>query len=203
MKAYLAAAAALSLCALGAPASADVVTYQISASGTGSLAGTPFSGPFTILLTGDNANLSSCDVTCEFLSPLTSTVVTIPGVGSVTLTGATDLGITRSNDVFFLGQPGTSDLFDFFVTDAQQAAFTFQSSYGPVSSSSLFAVGQFKNIASTGGLLTLTPSGTITFQSVVGGVPEPGSWAMMLLGFAGMGLVFRRKATGTPASAAV
>jgi hypothetical protein len=41
-----------------------------------------------------------------------------------------------------------------------------------------------------------------TLDIVAGAVPEPSTWAMMLLGFAGLGLVGYRKA-GQPASACV
>jgi PEP-CTERM motif len=40
--------------------------------------------------------------------------------------------------------------------------------------------------------LTNGGSGSVTVQSVTPGVPEPSTWAMMLLGFAGLGFAFRR-----------
>jgi hypothetical protein len=44
----------------------------------------------------------------------------------------------------------------------------------------------------TGGSAEL--AGTLTFEGTVGSVPEPSTWAMMILGFAGIGFVaYRRK----------
>jgi hypothetical protein len=42
--------------------------------------------------------------------------------------------------------------------------------------------------------MSLADSGTLTFSasSVTPGVPEPSTWAMMLVGFAGLGFAFRR-----------
>ena len=44
----------------------------------------------------------------------------------------------------------------------------------------------------SGGFLAGPATLTIT-QAAVGGVPEPGTWAMMLLGFGGMGVAMRRR----------
>jgi hypothetical protein len=43
---------------------------------------------------------------------------------------------------------------------------------------------------------------TLTVSKHVGAVPEPSTWAMMLLGFAGVGFAAYRKKTGTFAMAA-
>ena len=44
---------------------------------------------------------------------------------------------------------------------------------------------------------------TLTVSEHVGAVPEPSTWAMMLLGFAGVGFAaYRKKKTGTFAMAA-
>ena len=36
-------------------------------------------------------------------------------------------------------------------------------------------------------------SGTATFQTPTGGIPEPGAWALMIVGFAGTGALLRRR----------
>ena len=36
-------------------------------------------------------------------------------------------------------------------------------------------------------------SGTATFQALTAGVPEPGAWALMIVGFAGTGALLRRR----------
>jgi hypothetical protein len=62
----------------------------------------------------------------------------------------------------------------------------------------------FKIFNAAGGLITsgqldsrppgsLDTSSTVTFERPVGGVPEPASWALMLVGFGGLGAVLRRR----------
>ena len=41
----------------------------------------------------------------------------------------------------------------------------------------------------------------VTFGSVTSGVPEPATWAMMMLGLAGLGLAGRRRAKSSVALA--
>jgi hypothetical protein len=55
----------------------------------------------------------------------------------------------------------------------------------------VFATGTGINAASYGGTLNLTPAGGGGGEG--GGVPEPASWAMMILGFGGVGALMRRR----------
>lgn len=192
MKAYL-IAGALALLPLSAPASATVVNYQISGTGTGTLNGSSFTNAaYSILLTGDTASIASCGTFCQ-AEALSSAVVTINGFGPVTLSPTTRLGIARDGNAFFFGTLGP-DLLDFHVTDAQESAFNFLAGYGPVTSIDVFALDQFLNIGTSGGSLTLSQSSNISFSSFIGGgVPEPSSWAMMLLGFGAIGVSLRRR----------
>jgi PEP-CTERM motif len=45
--------------------------------------------------------------------------------------------------------------------------------------------------ANSGALFETTSGNTI--NPTVGGVPEPSTWAMMIIGFAGVGLAYRRR----------
>src|SRR4051812_19407089 len=191
--------AMLAFGALGAPATGAVVSYQIAGTGSGSLGGAIFTdAAYNILITGDTTTIASCSVfdVCEDVSPTTA-VVTIAGLGSVAITHSTRVGVDRDNNAIFFGYgPGGADLLDFSITETEESAFNFQAGYGPISSSTLFALNQFHDIDTNGGLLSLGESGAITFLSFVpSAVPEPGTWAMILLGFGAIGCVMRRRRT--------
>jgi PEP-CTERM motif len=48
--------------------------------------------------------------------------------------------------------------------------------------------------ATSGGLVEITDNTSLTFQATIHtGVPEPSTWAMMILGFAGIGFMAYRR----------
>ena len=65
---------------------------------------------------------------------------------------------------------------------------------GPFANEQLFAI--------FGPQAALTPAAVLTLETSVAAVPEPATWAMMILGFAGVGLVaYRRKSKSAPMAA--
>ena len=183
---------------LAAPAAvAETVTFDITGSDTGILNGTPWVGSFDIRMIGDNTNLFDGGFFRAVV--LASASVTIEGVGEVTLTTPTRLGIS-GNDIFFGNSTpsgnGGRDLFDFQIPSTSPP-FNFQDGFGPVVGTGVFAVNQFSNISTTGGLLSFDASivGTIPSDVIFSSsVPEPSTWATMLIGFAGLGfMAYRRK----------
>lgn len=169
-------------------ASAAIVTYTIAGTGTGTLAGTAFTNAaFTFTLTGDTALLAS-----NIIDPLASATVTIAGRGTSTFLLATRLG--SSGTVTFFSRSssiGGSDLFDFNTT----APVNLGASFGPVTGTGIFALEQFVNVATSGGLLTFTQSSSVQFAggpAVTPAVPEPASWALMIGGFGMVGGSLRR-----------
>ena len=188
--------AALFLAAPLSAADAAAVTYTISGTGTGSLSGSAFAdAAYSIMLTGDTANVAACGTFCQDLGPLNQAVVTISGFAPVTLTLDTRLGVARNANVIFFGSDLGTDYLDFNITDAQETAFNFLAGYGPVTGTGVFALNQFLNIGTSGGLLTLSQSSNVQFSTAegAGAVPEPSTWAMMLFGFGAIGAVVRRK----------
>lgn len=188
--------AAIFLAAPLSAANAATVTYTISGTGTGSLNGSAFTdAAYSIMLTGDTANVASCGTSCQDLGPLNQAVVSINGFAPVTLTLDTRIGIARGINAFFFGLDGGSDYLDFFVTDAQETAFDFLAGYGPVTGTDVFSLNQFLNIASSGGALTLSQSSNVQFSTAEGAVavPEPSTWVMMLFGLGAVGAVVRRR----------
>ena len=65
---------------------------------------------------------------------------------------------------------------------------------GPFANEQLFAI--------FGPQAALAPAAVLTLETSVAAVPEPATWAMMILGFAGVGFVaYRRKSKSAPMAA--
>jgi hypothetical protein len=93
------------------------------------------------------------------------------------------------NQIFFIGDgltgTGTGDTQEFFVPTGATRLFL-----GIVDDGGFF---------DNSGLITVD----ITQNALTAAVPEPSTWAMMILGFAGIGfMAYRRKQNGTAFSAA-
>lgn len=181
-----------------ATAQAAVVAYTISGDGSGSLGGASFTdAAFTIELVGDTDNVLDFGFGAPFIVPLERATVRIDGFADALVIPSTRFGINRSADIFFFslddGFTGGHDLFDFRVTDAEESAFDFFAPYGPVAGAALF-IGQLDDIDTSRGALSFEAAGDVTFSAAQGGaVPEPATWAMMVLGFGGIGGALRAR----------
>lgn len=195
-KIVVGAIALFSLSAIAVPVRAAAIVYTISGSGSGSIDATAFTdAAFTFTLTGDTANYTGTPGSFQVVDPLASAAFSIAGVGTGTFQIATRLGHGGLRAFFSRsGFPSKgSDLFDF---DAP--AVDLSSSFGPVAGTSIFALNQFKGVATSLGALTFTASSNVAFSGTLGGapaVPEPGTWAMMIAGFGLAGFAMRRRRT--------
>jgi hypothetical protein len=171
------------------------MTYTISGAGSGSLGGVTFTDTaFDILLVGDTNNLVDYGVGAPAITPLQSATVRIGGFADAGLTGSTRFGLSRDLNIFFFardnGFGGGLDLFDFHVTDAQETAFDYAAPYDPVPGFGLF-LAQFHDVGTSQGLLTFQAASGVTFSSAA--VPEPATWALMIMGFGSVGALLRRR----------
>ena len=134
-----------------------------------------------------------------------STTGTVLNAGQVdfNVTGLFN-GITQTVEVIF-GKPYSfAGLFDLFPPDLQILGSNlgaFEQFSGPdlftgPTSAPSFNIGTFQLSSIASGPATLT-------ISAVAAVPEPSTWAMMVLGFAGVGfMAYRRKRTGNALTSA-
>lgn len=158
----------LSLTLMMAPVDAATVTFNWTLTGPApSLGGVPFPGSGTITGT----TLAGGDV---MAMSITGTVNGSMITGLNTFNGADDLLFPAGTT--FLSTHGIS-----FVTAAGQDIniFSFFPQGTPPSGNAY-------------GELSASPSGFGVGTFTISAVPEPSTWAMMLLGFAGLGFAFRR-----------
>lgn len=172
-----------SLMVLCASAFAAPLTYHIAGSGSGSLNGTSFSNSsFEFFLTGEATN---------YINSLSIASVTIAGLGSTTLFIPTRLGFcgSCSSGAVFFSRADGFDLFDFHIVPP--TGWSFAAPFSPLSGSEVYALNQFIDVPSSGGLLTFSSSSDVQFWAAP--VPEPETYAMMLAGLGLIGGIARRK----------
>ena len=83
---------------------------------------------------------------------------------------------------------------------ASFATYDLTTSIGPIVGSSEFDAGS--SFPTTGGAFVLTSVGDATFTAATSAIPEPSTWAMMLIGFAGLGYAGYRRARAAHATLA-
>lgn len=172
-----------SLMAICASAFAAPLTYHIAGTGSGSLNGTSFfNSSFEFFLTGEAAN---------YIDSLSSASVTIAALGSATISIPTRLGFCEScgsGAVFFSRADGL-DLFDFYIVPP--IGWSLAAPFSPLSGSEVYALNQFIDVPSSGGLLTFSSSSDVQFWATP--VSEPETYAMILAGLCLIGSIARRK----------
>lgn len=181
--------------AMATAAQGAMITYTISGAGSGALGGVTFTdAAFDIRLVGDTNNLLDFGFGSPAITPLESATVRIGGFADADLTGSTRFGVARDINLFFFGRDngfgGGLDLFDFHVTDAQERAFDYAAPYGPVPGFDIY-LAQFQGVGTSQGSLTFQAASGVTFSAAA--VPEPSVWAMMMVGFGGVGALLRRR----------
>jgi len=195
----LAATAALALGASAANAATAI--YTITGTADGSLNGVAFDNArFTFTLTGDTDNITYPG-SLQKLDPIDNASVTIAGFSAVTLNIPTYLSrINAGTETAFNGVIG-GNLRNLLLWNTATPV-DFSHSFAPVGSGLAEYIGN--TFSTTGGNLTIDIFNSfhderpITISAAVrevdgGGVPEPATWAMMLLGFAGTGAMVRRR----------
>ena len=196
MKNWLVTCAALAASAVplfAGPASAATIDYIFSGTASFTLNGVTFTDdPFTLTYVSNTSTISSGGG--EFTNVGVGTFVS--GSTSVTLTGdINEVILLPSSDTMSFGQVVFSP---FNVADEAIVNSAFGGSYKlstafPLTSGSLNPP-TAATYSTNGGALVFADDSftTVSFQAT-GGVPEPSTWAMMLLGFAGLGFAGYRR----------
>jgi PEP-CTERM motif len=183
----LALAAGISVAAVGARAAP--ITYIFTGTGTGALDGTSFTS-FTVDLIGDTSNITSGGG--ENFNTSSLATVTAGGV-SDTLTGGGNDVVLNSTTFPAVGFGQTQPAPIFAVVEAvanpvfttYNLATSFPLTGGTVSSE----VASYITASGTFDVQTIT---SLNFQAI-SGVPEPATWALLLMGFGGVGAALRSR----------
>jgi hypothetical protein len=160
-------------------------TYTISGTGSGSLDGSAWSGAFAITAVGGPPKPFAFG---SIIDPLDSATVTIGGK-TVTISAPTSLvnntaAFPPPVDVIVFGT--AVEEITFGILDG---GFHFQDGFSATATPFGDAL---SDIATTGGLLSLSASGDVKFASA--SAPEASTWAMMGLGFSALAVAgWRRK----------
>ena len=177
----LAAAAAAMIAFFAVPGSALADPTPVSINYTGNITGvnTTYSLPYDVPVqfTGFSTaeDFASGDVTITNFSAIYGSDVNNYGTGLATFNGSL-LNIVA-------GLPGNLINITFNISPVQRSDTAFNTDYHATLSG--FSTGAFGNATITGG------SGTL--RGFLPAVPEPATWAMMLLGFAVVGTAIRRQ----------
>jgi hypothetical protein len=180
------------------PSDAAPITYTFTGVGSGTIDTSAFSGQFSFAFTGDTSNVQP-DAPFYRLFNLGGTFTA--GSFSATLT---------SNNVIVATADSTIPRINFFnstVTaglgfqDPALTGYDLMTSIGPVTVSApgtstsfllpTFGGGSF--ITTTGIAIAIAENSSLTFEASVSAVPEPSTWAMLILGFSGLSFIAYRR----------
>lgn len=183
----------IAACALGAlTAPAAPIVYTMSGVATGVVGETTFTDQdYNFQVFGDTANVTGT----TFLSaPAQSASITIGNLGTFTFTNG--IIVFRNNDVVGFEDPIHFDLIDTTLdVGSGVESYDLASNFGPFTGSSNFALYQFVNVATSGGLMTINSMDNPTFRSTTEtSVPDATSSAGLLgLGLVALAALKRRK----------
>jgi hypothetical protein len=171
------------------PAHAAVLKYDFFGVGTGTLGGSAFSGDFTVSLTGNTANITSGGGEYFLVAPGTFTT----GATSVAFTGGASEIISNASSTFpaeAFGQPVPGGFSAEGVVNSAFIGYDLTTAF-PLTGGDVSFLPQ--TFTTSGGDLSFTGISSLSFQAV-SGVPEPSTWAMMIVGLGALGLTrFRKK----------
>ena len=189
-KRFLAILAAALLMPLAA--SAVPITYLYSGTASGSLGANAFTdASFVITAQGDTSNVGGwC---CSNLQNThASASISIASLGTVTFSAPTHTWIAEGCCMGFGADQASNYLTLDNAPSLLGVGYGLATDIGPIAGDA-GTHGQFVNIGTSGGALTISSLGGVSFQAITSAVPEASASVLMALGLAGIGLAIRRR----------
>jgi hypothetical protein len=182
-----AALAAFGILVSASASEAAVIDYIFTGTGSGSLDGTDFDGGFTVTMVADTSTVTSGGG--EFRNAV-GTMTFVSGALSDTILSPVVIENTASPGFMGFGQ-GLPPFPDESLTAAIFETYNMMTALPSTTGGLSVAPATF---ATAGGTLVFGSITALSFAAT-GGVPEASTWAMMLAGFAGLGLLAYRQTT--------
>lgn len=199
------AAAAAIACHMAAPAGAATMmgSYVVSGTGSGLLDGEAWRGRFSIRMAADTGKVTTDprDPGVTILPLIGSAVVDIEFRPPLRLGSGTLLGHDASDDrvAFIRAAPVGKEnavLLDFRTP----SPISLLQSFGPIEGLDIWRFGDWRDVPTSGGLLSILAISDLGFSGevrAVAAIPEPDSWALLITGFGLVGLSLRRRAAAS------
>jgi hypothetical protein len=184
----------LSLCVVPLAAHADIITYTVSGTASGSLDGTAFSNALvTITGSADNSDIFSPLSMIYDNIALTAPTLTVAGVGTDTFTD-TLVYVSNQNRGIVGVSDMTRNLALFLVNSSALTSYDLSTAVGPVSGTPVTNLG--KSFATSLGTFEIDSANNPTFtatDNTTPAVPEPSSLLLLTTGMMGFAGAVKRK----------
>jgi len=141
------------------------ITFTFSGNGSGTVNGAPFTdADYTITLIGDTTAITNPSP--GFFQLNTTATIDIASIGTATVADLVGIFVNQDTSVLGFQHQGGSDLLD--CDNEAFATYELATPLGPITGLTAHTLNQFTNLASTLGPITLSSSGPVTFQAVLG-----------------------------------
>jgi hypothetical protein len=173
-------------------ASAVPITYIYSGTASGSLGGSGFTdASFVITAQADTSNVGGwCCSNAQ--NTHASATISLASLGTVSFSLPTHTWIAENCCMGF----GADQALNYVTLSGAPAllnvGYGLATDIGPILATAE-THGQFVDVATSGGALTISQLGGVSFQAITSAVPEVSASLLMALGLAGVGLAARRR----------